>query len=110
MCEKRRQRGGNIPDAITRRKGQVPLQPLAETSENPEQVREMCVSRLKRLQDYVKQCLANFELNTRIPPDLVNRAEDTITAVFGTSSRNGTLQSLQRPGEFIRQGHQEELS
>lgn len=47
----------------------------------------MCTTRVKQVLDYAEECLAGFRLNTAIPRDLVNEADDTLISVFGIASK-----------------------
>jgi hypothetical protein len=57
-----------------------------EAEEDPAEIKVMCIGRVTDVLGYANDCMANFPYQSAIPRDLRNRAEDTITAVFGSSS------------------------
>jgi len=57
-----------------------------EPEEDPAEIKAMCIGRVTDVLGYANDCMASFRYNSDIPRDLRNRAEDTITAVFGGSS------------------------
>lgn len=61
--------------------------PTPAADEDPNDVKEMCIKRVRGLLDYVSTCLSTFDFNSGIPHDLVTRAEDVLTSVFGDSSK-----------------------
>src|SRR2546425_2521252 len=54
--------------------------------EDPAEIKAMCIGRVTDVLDYATNCMAGFPYSSAIPRDLRNGAEDTITAVFGSSS------------------------
>ena len=62
----------------------MPTQPV---DEDPNDVKEMCIKRVRELLDYVSTCLSAFDFNSGVPRDLVTRTEDVLTSVFGDSSK-----------------------